>query len=81
LTSGRYAHGREKSAIGRTAYLREDLAMTPDDAADRRHVVAIVRQERVLVPRGDTLIRTGDEVIVLVTGDSEDEVRAILTGA
>jgi len=44
-------------------------------------VVAIVRQERVLVPRGDTLIRTGDEVIVLVTGDSEDEVRAILTGA
>ena len=44
-------------------------------------VVAIVRQERVLVPRGDTLIRTGDEVIVLVTGESEDEVRAILTGA
>ena len=44
-------------------------------------VVAIVRQERVLVPRGDTLIRAGDEVIVLVTGDSEDEVRAILTGA
>ena len=40
-------------------------------------VVAIVRQERVVVPRGDTLIRTGDEVIVLVTSESEDEVRAI----
>jgi trk system potassium uptake protein TrkA len=44
-------------------------------------VVAIVRQERVVVPRGDTLIRTGDEVIVLVTNESEDEVRAILTGS
>jgi Trk K+ transport system NAD-binding subunit len=43
--------------------------------------VAIVRQERVVVPRGDTMIRTGDEVIVLVTSESEDEVRAILTGA
>jgi Trk K+ transport system NAD-binding subunit len=40
-----------------------------------------VRQERVVVPRGDTMIRTGDEVIVLVTSESEDEVRAILTGA
>ena len=37
--------------------------------------MAIVRQERVVVPRGDTLIRTGDEVIVLVTSESEDEVQ------
>jgi len=44
-------------------------------------VVAVVRQERVVVPRGDTLIRAGDEVIVLVTNESEDEVRAILTGS
>ena len=44
-------------------------------------VVAIVRQERVVVPRGDTMIRAGDEVIVLVTSESEDEVTAILTGA
>ncbi len=44
-------------------------------------VVAVVRDQRVVVPRGDTLIRAGDEVIVLVTSDSEDEVRAILTGS
>ncbi len=44
-------------------------------------VVAVIRQERVVVPRGDTLIRVGDEVVVLVTSESEDEVRAILTGA
>jgi len=43
-------------------------------------VVAVIRNERVVVPRGDTLIRVGDEVIVLVTNESEDEVRAILTG-
>jgi trk system potassium uptake protein TrkA len=44
-------------------------------------VVAVVRNDRVVVPRGDTMIRVGDEVLVLVTTDSEEEVRQILTGA
>lgn len=43
-------------------------------------VVAVVRSERVVVPRGDTVIRAGDEVLVLVTDDSEPDVRRILTG-
>jgi trk system potassium uptake protein TrkA len=43
-------------------------------------VVAIVRGDRVVVPRGDTMVRVSDEVIVLVTNESEDEVRRILTG-
>lgn len=43
-------------------------------------VVAILRGDRVVVPRGDTVLRAADEVIVLVTNDSEDQVRAILTG-
>ena len=44
-------------------------------------VVAVVRNDRIVVPRGDTLIRVGDEVLVLVTTDSEDDVRLILTGS
>ena len=44
-------------------------------------VVAILRSDRVVVPRGDTTLRESDEVIVLVTADSEDDVRAILTGS
>ena len=43
-------------------------------------VVAILRQDRVVVPRGDTVLYGGDEVIVMVTNESEDEVRAILIG-
>jgi len=43
-------------------------------------VVAVVRQDRVIVPRGDTVLRVADEVLVLVTTEAEDEVRAILTG-
>ncbi len=43
-------------------------------------VVAVVRSGRVIVPRGDTVVRVGDEVVVLVTTESEDEVRSILTG-
>src|SRR5258706_3831816 len=38
-------------------------------------VVAVLRSDHVLVPRGDTILRGGDEVVVLVTGESEEEVR------
>ncbi|HEV3449947.1 MAG TPA: NAD-binding protein [Acidimicrobiia bacterium] len=44
-------------------------------------VVAIVREGHVVVPRGDTVVDVGDEVLVLVTPESEDPVRAILIGA
>ena len=42
--------------------------------------VAIVREEHVVVPRGDTVFQAGDEVIALVTPDSEDAIRRLLTG-
>ena len=44
-------------------------------------VVAVLRRDRVVVPRGDTILRAGDEVLVLVTDESEPEVRSILTTA
>lgn len=43
-------------------------------------VVAVLRQDRVVVPRGDTVLYEGDEVLVLVTSESEDEVRRLLAG-
>jgi trk/ktr system potassium uptake protein len=43
-------------------------------------VVAVVRDEHVVVPRGDTVFQAGDEVLAMVTPDSEEEVRRILTG-
>ncbi len=43
-------------------------------------VVAVLRKDHLVVPRGDTVVRAGDEVLVLVTTDSEDDVRRILTG-
>jgi trk system potassium uptake protein TrkA len=43
-------------------------------------VVAVVRHEKLIVPRGDTILRAGDEVMVLVTNDSEHTVRTILVG-
>lgn len=42
-------------------------------------VVAVLRNEHLIVPRGDTMLRSGDEVIVLVTDDSEDDVNRMLT--
>ena len=43
-------------------------------------VVAILRQDHVVVPRGDTPLLEGDEVLVLVTPESEDAVRHLLIG-
>jgi trk system potassium uptake protein TrkA len=43
-------------------------------------VVAVLRADRVVVPRGDTRLLVGDEVLVLATTESEAEVQAILTG-
>jgi Trk K+ transport system NAD-binding subunit len=43
-------------------------------------VVAIVRGDRVLVPRSDTVLRAGDEVMALITEDAEAEVSRILVG-
>ncbi|MDA8277439.1 MAG: TrkA family potassium uptake protein [Actinomycetota bacterium] len=44
-------------------------------------IVAIIREDNVIVPRGDTILRSGDEVVVLVTVESESEVKTILVGS
>jgi trk system potassium uptake protein TrkA len=43
-------------------------------------VVAVVRAGHVVVPRGDTTVAVGDEVLALVTPDSEDALRSLLIG-
>lgn len=43
-------------------------------------IVAILRDEHLVVPRGETTFEPGDEVLALVTPDSEDQIREILTG-
>ncbi|HLG01499.1 MAG TPA: TrkA family potassium uptake protein [Acidimicrobiia bacterium] len=43
-------------------------------------IVAIVRDEHVVVPRGDTRFEINDEVLALVTPDSEGTVRKVFTG-
>jgi trk system potassium uptake protein TrkA len=65
LADGSPAEGKEVQELG-----------LPRDST----VVAILRQDRVVVPRGDTVLHSGDEVLVLVSNDSEDDVRTILVG-
>ncbi|MBM3805289.1 MAG: TrkA family potassium uptake protein [Actinobacteria bacterium] len=43
-------------------------------------VVAIVRDEIVLVPESDTILRSGDEVMVLINADTEGAIQKILIG-
>ena len=44
-------------------------------------IVAIVRDDHLVVPRAETVLQNGDEVLVLVTEDAEPEVRRELVGA
>ena len=62
----------DSPAIGRTL---ADLG-APRDAT----FVAVVRGLHVLMPRGDTVFDAGDEVLALVTPESEDDVKRLLTG-
>lgn len=43
-------------------------------------IVALLRKAQVVVPRGDTVLQLGDEVMVLITGDAEPDVRRALVG-
>jgi trk system potassium uptake protein TrkA len=40
-------------------------------------IVAVIRDERVIVPRGDTTLAAGDEVLVLVTAEDDDALRKV----
>jgi len=44
-------------------------------------IVAVLREDHLIVPRGETVFETGDEVLALVTPDSEEEMRELLTAA
>jgi trk/ktr system potassium uptake protein len=57
-----------------------DQALKDLDVPRDATIVAIVRSEHVVMPRGDSIFEAGDEVLAMVTPDSEDEVRRILTG-
>jgi trk system potassium uptake protein len=57
-----------------------DYALKDLDVPRNATVVAIVRNEHVVMPRGDSVFEAGDEVLAMVTPESEDEVRRILTG-
>ena len=59
-------------AVGK---LVSELGMPRDST-----LVAIVRDEHVIVPRGDTPLQAGDEVLVLLTPDSESGVHAVFVG-
>src|SRR3989454_1353665 len=66
LAEGSPAVGKAVSELG-----------VPRDAT----VVAVIRERHVIVPRGETVLHAGDEVLVLVTTESEDQVKQILVGA
>jgi trk system potassium uptake protein TrkA len=57
-----------------------DKAIRELDIPRDATIVAVVRSEHVVMPRGDTVFEAGDEVLAMVTSDSEDDVRRILTG-
>ncbi len=57
-----------------------DHAIKDLDIPRSATVVAVVREEHVVMPRGDTVFEAGDEVLAMVTSDSEEDVRFILTG-
>ena len=57
-----------------------DKAIADLDIPRDATIVAVVREEHVVMPRGDTVFEAGDEVLAMVTDEAEGEVRQLLTG-
>jgi trk system potassium uptake protein TrkA len=58
-----------------------DKAIAELDIPRDATIVAVVREDHVVMPRGDTVFEVGDEVLAMVTDEAEGEVRQLLTGA
>jgi trk system potassium uptake protein TrkA len=58
-----------------------DKAIRDLDIPRDATIVAVIRGEHVVMPRGDTVFEAGDEVLAMVTVDSEADVRQIMTGS
>lgn len=43
-------------------------------------IVAVIRDDHVVVPRGDTTLGGDDEILALVTPEAEEEVKSLLVG-
>jgi len=56
------------------------MALTDITLPRRATVVAVIRDDHVVVPRGDTVLDVGDEVLLLAMGECEDAVREMLVG-
>ena len=78
-------------SFGNDAVRLSEVTLAPESPADGKAikdlglprdstVVAVLRGDHVTVPRGDTVMYAGDEIVVLVTADSEEDVRRILVG-
>ena len=65
----RRGHARRRLA-GRSTTRSREL-----DVPRNATIVAIVRDDHVVMPRGDSVFEAGDEVLAMVTPESEDEVR------
>jgi trk system potassium uptake protein TrkA len=57
-----------------------DRAIKDLDIPRDATIVAVVRRDHVVMPRGDTIFEAGDEVLAMVTSDSEEDVKRILAG-
>jgi trk system potassium uptake protein TrkA len=58
----------------------EGMALADLEIPRDATIVAVVRDDRLVVPRGDTVLGAGDEVLALVIGDAEEAVRRLLVG-
>ena len=76
LRRGELAIVTEKLEPGAKAEGRRiaDLPLPPDCL-----VMAVVRGDEILVPRGETVLRPGDEVLALVRGEAGRALHALLT--
>ncbi len=74
LRRGRYALVEEKIPMGARAVGQSirDLKLPPNSV-----IAGIIRQNEIVMPRGDTIFAAGDEVLAIVDHESADDLAAL----
>lgn len=77
LRRGRYSLVEEKIAAGSSAVGRTIVDLNlPEESV----IVAIIRRGRLILPCGDTVLQTGDEVLALTSAEQVQRLAEILGG-
>ena len=52
----------------------KDIALPPSSL-----IISVLREEQLYIPRGDTVVHAGDEIVAVCFGDNQQEILRVFS--